>query len=530
MASQDTAKEIEALKQRAEEAERKLKEMESILSKAGSSNSNDDTTVTTGDDNKNNGDDAKQHELTTDAIVTRLSNKDYQYYDTIVKLLGEAKDKNGKSQWKCVECGDGNINYIFILESDFAKKNSTTVVIKQAPPYIRLVGPVWPLKQTRCDYEVGYTQMLSKLCNDEADNKESGSKKDKNDKKESQFSKLGLGFNNAAPEIYFYDNKNYLFCMENLSNCQIFRTQLAAKNKDIIEFKLLGKHIGYFLGNILFKTSDLYLSADDKVELMSKYMKNTEMMGITELVIFEEPYIEADNNKRKIGDDSSGDGSKLTGILASIFKLRQDKRVLTKIYAIRELFRNKRESLLHGDLHTGSLMVNEKRTVAIDAEFSFYGPMAYDIGQLIGNMALGVFAQPIYNKLYGEDRSKYQKYVTDQIIDVWNTFEAKFLDLWSSSENGNLFPKSMRKGNDFGEEYKKSFLKRIYNESLDFAASVMIRRCIGIADAPEYRVKDEKMREICEDRSIRFAHQVLVRDSKSFDKIEQFGQSLLKFE
>ena len=38
------------------------------------------------------------------------------------------------------------------------------------------------------------------------------------------------------------------------------------------------------------------------------------------------------------------------------------------------------EALIHGDLHTGSIMVTESETRVIDPEFAFYGPMGFDVG------------------------------------------------------------------------------------------------------------------------------------------------------
>ena len=48
------------------------------------------------------------------------------------------------------------------------------------------------------------------------------------------------------------------------------------------------------------------------------------------------------------------------------------------------------EALIHGDLHTGSIMVNQDETKVIDPEFAFYGPMGFDVGLLLANFFLGL--------------------------------------------------------------------------------------------------------------------------------------------
>ena len=50
------------------------------------------------------------------------------------------------------------------------------------------------------------------------------------------------------------------------------------------------------------------------------------------------------------------------------------------------------QALLHGDMHTGSLMVTQDTTYAIDAEFAVYGPIAFDVGKFMANLLLAFFA------------------------------------------------------------------------------------------------------------------------------------------
>lgn len=56
-------------------------------------------------------------------------------------------------------------------------------------------------------------------------------------------------------------------------------------------------------------------------------------------------------------------------------------------------FCERAQALIHGDLHTGSVMVTQDSTQVIDPEFSFYGPMGFDIGAFLGNLILAFFSQ-----------------------------------------------------------------------------------------------------------------------------------------
>ena len=61
----------------------------------------------------------------------------------VAKLLGGAP-----ADWSVQEVGDGNLNLVFIV---IGKRGG--VAVKQALPYVRLVGESWPLPLSRAHYE-----------------------------------------------------------------------------------------------------------------------------------------------------------------------------------------------------------------------------------------------------------------------------------------------------------------------------------------------------------------------------------------
>ncbi|MBV8697735.1 MAG: S-methyl-5-thioribose kinase, partial [Bradyrhizobium sp.] len=50
--------------------------------------------------------------------------------------------------WSVSEVGDGNLNLVFIV-----KGPDGGIAVKQALPYVRLVGESWPLPLSRAHYE-----------------------------------------------------------------------------------------------------------------------------------------------------------------------------------------------------------------------------------------------------------------------------------------------------------------------------------------------------------------------------------------
>ena len=74
--------------------------------------------------------DTKYEPLTVESLATRLGG------------IGAISSRLGAdtSKWESSEVGDGNLNLVFIVKSDIG-----SVIVKQALPYVRLVGDSWPL-------------------------------------------------------------------------------------------------------------------------------------------------------------------------------------------------------------------------------------------------------------------------------------------------------------------------------------------------------------------------------------------------
>jgi 5-methylthioribose kinase len=53
-----------------------------------------------------------------------------------------------RASWTAREVGDGNINFVYCVSG-----GGTTLVLKQALPYIRMIGESWPLSQDRIKFE-----------------------------------------------------------------------------------------------------------------------------------------------------------------------------------------------------------------------------------------------------------------------------------------------------------------------------------------------------------------------------------------
>ena len=304
------------------------------------------------------------------------------YIETIsevVSVLGENR------RLEIEEVGDGNLNYVFKIRN--LNNPGAEVVLKQAVPYLRMVGEEWPLSRDRMRYEIRALKIYNELTPEH------------------------------VPQIYFADEEMSLVIMQCLSEHVILRYGMI---EGTVYPNVVG-HITTFLAETLFKTSSLCLESEKKRELMSQFTMNAELCKLTENFIFSFPYMEHDSNYSNPKTDEY------------LQEWRRDSDYKKQVLKFKDLFMNKADALLHGDVHTGSLMVSQEQSFVIDMEFAFFGPFSFDVGKLMGNYMLAYTSH-----FYHSSDGTYQAWLLDSIVEIWRQFHSKFLALWESQNESAL--------------------------------------------------------------------------------------------
>eukprot|EP00897_Mesotaenium_endlicherianum_P008927 jgi/Mesen1/8062/ME000432S07348 len=354
--------------------------------------------------------------------------------------------------WAAKEVGDGNVNFVYIVEGP-----RDSIILKQALPYIRCVGESWPMTLERAFFEAAALREHARLAPEH------------------------------VPAVLHFDHPMALTAME------FVRPPHVILRKGLIAgqvYPLLARHMASYMARTLFHTSLLAHPIATHRAAVAKFCGNMELCRLSEQVIFTDPYHAAPINRwtsPQLDDDARA--------------LREDTGLKIAVASLKSKFSERAQGLLHGDLHTGSIMATPESTQVIDPEFAFYGPWGFDVGAFLGNLLLAFFSQE------------------------GHATPADSRQLWKASyaaggSAGDAYPAAVFNSDEAVEAAHAAFMAGVFSDSLGFAGAKMIRRIVGIAHVEDMEsIEDAEVRAKCERKALEFAKR-LVKDTISFQSID----------
>ncbi|MGY3765844.1 S-methyl-5-thioribose kinase [Vagococcus vulneris] len=350
------------------------------------------------------------------------------------------------------EIGDGNINYVFSVTE---VKTDISCIVKYSDQYLRSSGR--PLSIDRNRIEVKALQIEHTFVP------------------------------NAVPEIYYYNEEDAVIIMENISAYKNLRHQLAKR----LIFPTLAEKISDFLAETLLNTTDHACVSKLKKERLKEFI-NIDMCDISEDLVFTEPY----NDYKQRNVITSGNEE---FVLKNIY---QNTELINEVAQLRDQYMNNSQSLLHGDLHSGSIFINEQGLKVIDPEFAFYGPAGYDIGNVLAHL---IFPY-IQNQYYQTDR-KFEKWLVITISDVFDLVYQKLNQLYQEKVKLSLYQSTI---------YRQKYLADVMSDALGYTGTEIIRRVIGDSKVAELTTVPDSIDKLAMERKLLVIATQLIVQRKSF--------------
>jgi 5-methylthioribose kinase len=326
------------------------------------------------------------------------------------------------------EVGDGNLNLVFIVRSDPAVPG---VVLKQSLPWVRVFGEGWPLTIERARHEADAY---------EAHQRFAGA---------------------AIPDYHGFDPVRYIIAMEDLADLRVWR---GALNDGEIHAGA-AETLGTFVARIAFHTSDLGMDAEDRKRLLARTV-NPELCRITEDLVLTEPLRVHEHNRYD---------PELEPVVAA---LRADQDALDGLAILKQRFMTHGEALIHGDLHTGSVMVGGGRTVAIDPEFAFYGPVGFDLGAIWANAIIATVRGALL-----ERPAAFREHVAAIVPASWDAFRSELRRLWPA-----------RVDPSFTDGVLDAWERVVWQDALGYAGAKATRRMVGFAHVSDVEGLERPLR------------------------------------
>lgn len=251
------------------------------------------------------------------------------------------------------EFGDGNMNHIYRLSWD-----GGSLIVKQSMPHGKIdVSCFEPV--SRGVFESRYVRFYEGV--------------------------MGDGLERRVMS----DETMALSAYEDYSSLTTLRRALLAQQP----IDGAGAFLGRYLALELVHSSVIGLGIERKKELEPSF-SNLRSRTLTEDYILVSPFFDSPDNCV----------DELTRPIVRM--LWDDGRVVGRARLCAMEFVSNKQCLIHGDFHPGNIFLGGGRFVVSDFDFASWGPIAYDLGTMVGNLVISYRTQDSRGPRAGEERER----------------------------------------------------------------------------------------------------------------------------
>ncbi|GMH82608.1 hypothetical protein TL16_g09315 [Triparma laevis f. inornata] len=246
------------------------------------------------------------------------------------------------------EINGGNLNYAFVVKNS----DSNSVFVKQAPDFVKCLGKEAKLHKERMELEVKTFETwleTSPACSP------------------------------YLPKIYNFDVDTETFIMEFLGDCEMLEHRLITSPTFT---PAIAAGLGEFMGLTHSATHVSKIEFGVAADYFVKF-KNEALRGLQLEYVFTKAFAE---------------GGEKAKVLSESPKFMEGVAEMKRLYVGKQA---DNLALCHGDLHPGSVMINNdsSKVKIIDPEFAIYGPPGLDLGSLLS----GVILATLHHKYLSND-------------------------------------------------------------------------------------------------------------------------------
>lgn len=380
--------------------------------------------------------------------------------DDVIEYVKEKYDFFDKdAELSVKEIGDGNLNYVFRVQDE---KTGRSVILKHSGVETRArSGRHVDTDRNRIEAEILMLQ-----------------------------DKYASGY---VPKIYGYDPVMCCMAMEDMKNYEVMRGALLKYER----YPFFADQITTYMVNILLATTDVVMDHKEKKKLVKSYI-NPDLCAITEQLVYSDSFGNFAGKNYVV--DELKDYVKR--------EIYEDKELRLEGAKLKFDFMEHAQALLHGDLHSGSIFINDERIKVFDPEFAFYGPLGYDLANVVAHTIFAKFHSTAMQE-EGSAKNAFQEWTDSVISESVDLFIDKFRKKYDE-----ICTDCMAKTEGFREYY----LGQVIHDAAGIAGCELIRRIVGVSKVKDITdITDNALRAEQEKKMISIAKEFIKRRNEIFE-------------
>ena len=262
----------------------------------------------------------------------------------------------------CKPLSGGNMNEVLLVQDSLGNE----AVAKYAPPYLHMLGPSFPLAQERVHVEIHALEYF------------------------------GAIVPRFVPRVLAKDTANFCMLLEYKKDFVTLRDAHMQGQFNPSAYAKLGAFVGA-------------LATHTPPPKPAGYYENATLKAITNTYVFTIAFLESSDK---------------TMPHAWFTPRPKSARLLENVALLKTLFHTPSPHLIHGDLHTGSVLVREEEIAVIDAEFALFGPISFDIGNLFAHIIMDTFGREfspnLALKVFWESVAQHSKLTCKELETIFS--------------------------------------------------------------------------------------------------------------
>ncbi|MCH4091286.1 S-methyl-5-thioribose kinase [Acetobacter sp.] len=354
------------------------------------------------------------------------------------------------SGWNIREVSDGNLNSVWLIHGP-----SGSLCAKQSLPHVR-VDPSWKMPLDRTTFEAGWLKAVTPLAPE------------------------------MVPEFLYFDPQLFLLVTACLDDHVTF-TEALIQGVDPLP---VARQIGHFVARTAFHTSWRGGPFEKMFQLESFFSGNTTLTRITVDLVLTDPYYDHPRNHYH------------PALKTLVEQLHTDPTIHRAVSHMQSRFFTAREALLHGDLHSGSIMVGPNGASVIDGEFACIGPTGFDCGMFVASLILASFA--------AQDTSRRTQ-IRQAAAIFHESFLKTYCEEWLDNNTDTDLAPAFLTRHDATEiqRQQQEECDRIVSDMAGFTAMEVIRRLTGYAHTSHFDALPETEKGHRQYQALSFAIELL---------------------